>query len=105
MPTAPKNSNRATTGGRSRRAPVTRIPRLQDMRTMAEERGLFEGKTQMLRGRIPETLVRAARKNSGIESDTELLKTGLAKLAVEDDYADWLFRRRGRLPSDLDFDV
>jgi hypothetical protein len=105
MPAVSKKPNRAASAGQGRRSFETRIPKLQDMRTMAEERGLFEGKTQMLRGRIPETLVRAARENSGIESDTELLKTGLAKLAVEDDYADWLFRRRGRLPSDLDFDV
>ena len=74
------------------------------MRTMAEEQGLLKGKTQMLRGRMPETLVRAARKSTGIQSDTELIRLGLETLASQDNYGEWLISRRGSLPADLDFE-
>jgi hypothetical protein len=74
------------------------------MRTMAEEQGLLKGKTQMLRGRMPETLVQAARKNTGIESDTELIRLGLETLANQDNYGAWLLSQRGTIPPDIDLE-
>lgn len=78
--------------------------KMHALQTMAEEQGLLRGKTQMLRGRMPETLVQAARKNTGIESDTELIRLGLELLANQDNYGEWLISRRGRIPADLDFE-
>ncbi|MGD0369064.1 MAG: hypothetical protein ABSA94_16535 [Acidobacteriaceae bacterium] len=78
--------------------------KIHDMQAMAAEQGLLQGKTEVVRGRMPGTLVSAAKKNTGIRSQTELLKLGLAMLALEDNYADWLISRRGRLPADLDLE-
>jgi hypothetical protein len=78
--------------------------KMHAMRAMAEEQGLLNGKTQMLRGRMPETLVRAARKNTGIESDTELIRLGLQTLANQDNYGAWLISQRGTIPPDVDLE-
>jgi hypothetical protein len=93
--------------GKRKRAPMPRgMSRLKmhAMRTMAEEKGLLNGKTQMLRGRMPETLVRAARKNTGIESDTELIRLGLETLANQDNYGTWLMSHYGTIPPDVDLE-
>jgi hypothetical protein len=74
------------------------------MRSMAQERGLLDGKTHVVRGRMPEGLVSAAKRNTGIESDTELIKLGLATLALEDNYAEWLISRSGTIPADIDLE-
>jgi hypothetical protein len=71
---------------------------------MSEEKGMLKGKTQMLRGRMPETLVRAAKKNTGIESDTELIRLGLETLANQDNYGAWLISQRGTIPPDIDLE-
>jgi hypothetical protein len=74
------------------------------MRGMAEECGLLQGRTHMLRGRMPEGLISAAKKNTGIDSDTELIKLGLTALALEDNYAEWLVSRSGTIPADIDLE-
>jgi hypothetical protein len=74
------------------------------MRAMAVEQGLLKGKTRTVRGRMPETLVQRARKNTGIESDTELIRLGLETLANQDNYGAWLISQRGTIPPDIDLE-
>jgi len=74
------------------------------MRAMAETQGLLKGKTQMVRGRMPETLVRAAKKNTGIESDTELIRLALETLANQNNYGAWLISQRGAIPPEIDLE-
>jgi len=78
--------------------------KLERIRKFAEDRGLLSGKTHVVRGRIPDSLVAAAKKNTGIESDTELVKTGLASLAAEDSYAEWLLSRSRAIPPEIDLE-
>jgi hypothetical protein len=56
-------------------------------------------------GRVRRDLVAAAKKKSGITSDTELLEYALAKVALEDDFGTKLIRRKGRIAQDVDLDV
>jgi len=95
--TAKKAKKRPSPVGMSRR-------KMFAMRTMAEERGLLEGKTHVMRGRMPETLISAAKKNTGIKSDTELIKLGLATLALQDNYGEWLMSHSGTIPADIDLE-
>ena len=73
-----------------------RRSRLREVMAVAEQQGLLRGeRTQIVRGRMPEALVRRAKNRTGISSDTELIEVALASIAVQDDYADWLLSRRG----------
>lgn len=79
--------------------------KLRDVMVLAEKAGLLHGeRTQVIRGRMPEELVRKAKKRSGINSDTELIEVALANIAVEDDYADWLLSRRGLIKPEVDLE-
>jgi hypothetical protein len=77
---------------------------IRDMHSMAAEQNLLQGETEVVRGRMPKTLVSAAKKNTGIKSQTELIRLGLETLANQDNYGEWLISRRGSLPADLDFE-
>jgi hypothetical protein len=82
-----------------------RSSKLREVMVIAETEGLLEGeRTQVVRGRMPETLVAKAKKRTGIDSDTELIEVALANLAVADDYADWLLSRRGAVGSEADLE-
>jgi hypothetical protein len=72
---------------------------------IAEQEGLLGGdRTRIVRGRMPEALVKRAKKRSGIKSDTELIEAALANLAVADDYADWLLSQRGTVSPEVDLE-
>src|SRR6266581_4199463 len=79
--------------------------KLKDMLVIAEESGLFRGtRTKVVRGRMPEALVKKAKARTGIKSDTDLLEVALANLAVADDYPGWLLSRKGTVSSDVDLE-
>jgi len=94
---AQKSKRRETPRGMSRR-------KIRDMHTMAAEQGLLQGETEVVRGRMPKTLVSAAKKNTGIETDTELIRLGLETLANQDNYGAWLLSQRGTIPPDIDLE-
>jgi hypothetical protein len=82
-----------------------RSRKLRDVMVIAEKEGLLRGeRTQVVRGRMPEALVTRAKKLTGIDSDTDLIEVALANIAVADDYADWLFSRRGAVSSKADLE-
>jgi hypothetical protein len=57
-----------------------------------------------VRGRIPAELVAEAKRRSGIESDTDLLKAALANVAFADNYWRWMRDHHGTISQDLDLE-
>lgn len=60
------------------------------------------GKEGRISGRVTAALLDAAKRKSGIESDTELLEYALSKVALEDDYGARLLARRGTVADDVE---
>jgi hypothetical protein len=79
-------------------AVTVRRERLAAIMRAAEERGLLGNKDRQLGGRFSEALVEEAKWVSGITEHTELLTYALAKVALEDDFADYLLARQGQVP-------
>ncbi len=78
---------------------------LQVAVSLAAEQGLLSGKrTTVIRGRMPDELIAAAKRKTGITSDSKLLEAALANIVVADDYADWLSSQRGTIAADLDLE-
>jgi hypothetical protein len=79
--------------------------RLNDALSTAAQLGLLSGpRTITVRGRMPSALVEQAKKKTGIQSHSRLIEAALAKLAVDDEYADWLLGQRGTVSKDLDLE-
>lgn len=68
----------------------------------ARKLGLLGGENRRIGGRVCRDLVAAAKINSGITSDTELIEYALAEVALEDDFGTRLIRRKGRVVKDVD---
>lgn len=101
----PPNDRRSAHKSASKAGLGSRPKDLQGTLALAEEKGLLKGRrTLVIRGRMPEELVAAARQKTGITSDSELLEAALANLAVGDDYAEWLFSQRGTIDPELDLE-
>jgi hypothetical protein len=64
----------------------------------AEERGLLGSKDRQLGGRFSDALIDEAKRVSGITENTDLLTYALIKVALEDDFAEKLLSRKGRIP-------
>lgn len=79
--------------------------RRQTIMAAARDLGLLGGENGRIGGRVRRELVAAAKKKSGIASDTELLEYALAKVALEDDFGTKLVRRKGRIAQDLDLEL
>ena len=57
-----------------------------------------------LSGRVPSSLIKAAKKRAQVTSDTELLELALSLLALEDDFGEKLLRRKGTIPADVNLE-
>jgi hypothetical protein len=68
------------------------------------EAGLLEGANGRIAARIRKQLIYAAKKRSGIKSDTKLLEYALASVALEDDFGGKLLALRGSVPKDIDLE-
>ena len=66
---------------------------------------LGSAKSARLSGRVPASLIEAAKQRAHVASDTELLELALARLALEDDFGARLVRRKGSLPPDIDLEL
>ncbi len=66
---------------------------------------LGAAKNARVAGRVSALLVAAAKKSSGLSSDTDVIEVALAKLALEDDFGAKLVRNKGSLPRDLDVEL
>jgi hypothetical protein len=85
--------------------PHFRSSKFKELLVMAQREGLLSGgRTQIVRGRMPEALVAQAKKRTGIKSDTDLIEVALANIAVGDDYAEWLLSQRGTIDPEVDLE-
>ena len=55
-------------------------------------------------GRVHRILLDAAKKRSGLTSETALLEYALAKVALEDDFGDLFSRLRGSVGQDVELE-
>lgn len=79
--------------------------KFKELLVMAEREGLLDGgRTQVVRGRMPEALVAQAKKRTGIKSDTDLIEVALANIAMGDEYAEWLLSQRGTIDPEVDLE-
>ncbi len=67
----------------------------------AERSGLMGGKTGRIGGRVSPALVEQAKRQSGIETDTDLIAFALATIALEDGFAEAFKASRGTVDPDL----
>jgi len=76
---------------------------VNELMQIAQQEGLLSGeRTCLVQVTIPKALLKRAKQRTGISSVSHLLLVGLVKLALEDDYADWLLSRRGKLSPGID---
>ena len=76
------------------------------VRQLAEAQRLVGGKKEhLLSARLDEALVAAAKRRTGITSDTELAEYALATIALGDDYGEWLLSQAGRLDPSFELDL
>ena len=60
--------------------------RIEATLAQARDAGLLGGKTARIGVRVSPELLQAARRRTGLESDSEIIEYALASLAVEDNY-------------------
>jgi len=63
----------------------------------AEQSGLLNGKSGRIGGRVSPALVKQAKRQTGIETDTDLIEFALASVALEDNFADTFRESRGKV--------
>ncbi|MGJ4907714.1 hypothetical protein ACQR1H_29730 [Bradyrhizobium sp. HKCCYLRH2015] len=69
--------------------------RFEAVMRAAERSGLLKDKQGRIGGRVSSALVRQAKRQTGIETDTDLIEFALATVALEDNFADVFKRSRG----------
>lgn len=99
-------SARAGKGSRQAHASsITANSRVAATLSTAAAIGLTSGtKTKRLSGRAHEELFAAARARSGLDG-SDLLEYALAKVALEDDFAERVLLREGSIDRDLDLGI
>ncbi len=93
--------------GRAKRGPAGPLAATRVASTLgaAAAAGLTRGKkAKRISGRAHETLFRAAAERSGLDG-SELIEYALAKVALEDDFADRLLALEGKVGGDLDLEL
>jgi hypothetical protein len=67
----------------------------------AEQSGLLSKKSSRIGGRVSPALVRQAKRQTGIEANTDLIEFALATIALEDNFADSFRESRGKVDPEL----
>jgi len=67
----------------------------------AAQSGLLREKSGRIGGRVSEALVKQAKRQTGIETDTDLIEFALATVALEDNFAEAFKESRGRVDPEL----
>ena len=75
--------------------------RIEAVMRAAEQSGLLREKNSRIGGRVSQALVRQAKRQTGIETDTDLIEFALATVALEDNFADTFKESRGKVDPDL----
>jgi hypothetical protein len=75
--------------------------RFEAVMRAAEKSGLLNEKGSRIGGRVSPALVRQAKRQTGIETDTDLIEFALATVALEDNFADVFRESRGKVDPKL----
>jgi hypothetical protein len=75
--------------------------RFEAVMQAAEKSGLLNEKGGRIGGRVSPALVRQAKRQTGIETDTDLIEFALATVALEDNFADVFKESRGKVDPKL----
>ncbi len=67
----------------------------------AERSGLLSGKSGRIGGRVSPALVEQAKRQTGIETDTDLIEFALATVALEDSFVETFKESRGKVDPEL----
>jgi len=70
--------------------------RFEAVMRAAEKSGLLNEKSGRIGGRVSPALVRQAKRQTGIETDTDLIEFALATVALEDNFSDVFKESRGK---------
>ncbi|WP_315740353.1 MULTISPECIES: hypothetical protein [unclassified Bradyrhizobium] len=106
---SPSRRGKQTAHGMSRRprdeATIGRVvpseTRVQAVMRAAERSGLLKDKAGRIGGRVSSALVRQAKRQTGIETDTDLIEFALATIALEDNFAQVFKESRGTVDPKL----
>jgi hypothetical protein len=82
------------------RLPVSKA-RFEAVMQAAEQSGLLGEKSGRIGGRVSSALVRQAKRQTGIETDTDLIEFALATVALEDNFAQVFREARGKVDPEL----
>jgi hypothetical protein len=69
--------------------------RFEAVMQAAEQSGLLSEKSGRISGRVSPALVRQAKRQTGIETDTDLIEFALATVALDDNFAEAFKESRG----------
>ena len=86
--------------GESRAAKVSEA-RFGTIMQAAARSGLLQEKSSRIAGRVSPTLVKQAKKRTGIEADSDLIAFALASVALEDDFPEAFKDARGKVDAKL----
>ncbi|WP_421999575.1 hypothetical protein [Reyranella sp.] len=75
--------------------------RVEAVMQAARKAGLLHGKGGRIGGRVSPVLVRQAKRQTGIEADTDLIEFALATVALEDNFAQAFRTSRGKVDPEL----
>jgi len=75
--------------------------RFEAVMQAAEQSGLLREKSSRIGGRVSPALVRQAKRQTGIETDTDLIEFALATVALVDNFADAFKESRGKVDADM----
>ncbi len=71
--------------------------RFEAIMRASEQSGLLIEKTGWIGGRVSQALVKQAKRQTGIETDTGLIEFALATVALEDHFAEAFKKSRGKV--------
>ena len=80
---------------------VVSTARFEAVMQAAEQSGLLGEKSGRIGGRVSPALVRQAKRQTGIETDTDLIEFALATVALEDNFAETFKESRGKIDREL----
>jgi hypothetical protein len=75
--------------------------RFEAVMQAAEQSGLLNEKSGRIGGRVSPALVKQAKRQTGIETDTDLIEFALASVALEDNFAEMFKESRGKVDQEL----
>jgi hypothetical protein len=75
--------------------------RFEAVMQAAEQSGLLSEKSGRIGGRVSPALVKQAKRQTGIEADTDLIEFALASVALEDNFAATFKESRGKVDREL----